>query len=387
MRRVSRRAGFSWFICNGLKKKVTNIGERDGILEKNLYICGVRDTNMARHKHKNPRVKVYFRHKGHYFKLLEAINFGSKSTPELKIKGLAETYMQIKDEQKRFDGNIHEGQWIRLVDGRHQEFTYHKDGSILSEVIQPSGDKEYDNPYGKGERWTPMAEIKTFQPVMVLQIMSMAQYRQVFLEEKHGLINYVVKNDRLFEFTKGQGMLVLVYLKHKDYPLARYCFDDKIYSDVLMKLGESLELCVFIQKQMHPDNVDTMLKNNYVFVDRLDGFEYLDSVLREHIFDRTFVAFWNIIQEGGHYFDVSEKMMQVIESVDPLYKALIGKEAPIDVHKPMLVRRLLDTLDGKYDGYLGLSDEDRLKRVIALYAEMLAEVKGNGGVRDEYGSN
>lgn len=331
---------------------------------------------MAKRKHKNPRVKVYFRHRGHYFRLLEAINFGSKSTPELKIKGLAETYMQIKDDQKRFDGNIHEGQWIRFVDGRHQEFTYHKDGSILSEVVQPSGEKEYYNPYGTGERWTPLAEIKTFQPVMIMQLMSMAQYRQTFIEKKHGLINYEVKNDRLFEFTKGQGMLVLVYLKHKDYPLAKYCFDDKIYSDVLMKLGEDLELCVFIQKQMHPDNVGAMLKNNYMFVDRLDGFEYLDSVLREHIFDRVFVDFWNIIQEGGRYFDVSEKMMQVIESVDPLYDALLAQKALIEVHKPTLVRRLLDTLDGKYEGYLRLPKEDRMKRVIALYAEMMTEMKG-----------
>lgn len=52
MRRVSRRAGFSWFICNGLKKKVTNIGERDGILEKNLYICGVKAAAVSRHRDK-----------------------------------------------------------------------------------------------------------------------------------------------------------------------------------------------------------------------------------------------------------------------------------------------------------------------------------------------
>ena len=332
---------------------------------------------MSRHKHKNHRVHVYFRLRGHFFKLLEAINFGTKKTPELKIKGLTETYMQIKDEQKRFDGQIHLGQWIRFVDGRHQEFTYHKDGSILSEVIQPSG-KEYYNPYGKDERWTPLAEIKTFQPVMVFQILSMAQYRQAFIEEKYGLINYVVKNDRLFEFAKGQGMVVLVYLKHKDYPLAKYCFDDKIYSDVLMKFGENLELCIFIQKQMHPDNAGAMIKNNFIFVDRLDGFKYLDSVLREHIFDRVFVDFLNIVQEGGRYFDVSEKIMQVIESVDPLYEALLAKGALIEVHKPTLVRRLLDTLDGKYDEFLRLSREEKLKCAMGLYlSEMVKK-----GLRD-----
>jgi len=112
---------------------------------------------MARHKHKNPRVNVYFKYKGSYFKLLEAINFGTKTAPELKIKGLTETYMQIKDDQHRFDGQIHEGQLIRFVDGNHLEFTYHKDGSILTEVIQPNAGKEYSNPYGTGERWTPQS--------------------------------------------------------------------------------------------------------------------------------------------------------------------------------------------------------------------------------------
>lgn len=81
---------------------------------------------MSRHKHKNPRAKVYFQYKGRCFRLLEAINFGSKSSPELKIKGLAETYLQTKDDQHRFDGKFHVGQLIRLIDGNHVEFTYHR---------------------------------------------------------------------------------------------------------------------------------------------------------------------------------------------------------------------------------------------------------------------
>ena len=135
---------------------------------------------MARHKHKNPRVNVYFKYKGSYFKLLEAINFGTKTAPELKIKGLTETYMQIKDDQHRFDGQIHEGQLIRFVDGNHLEFTYHKDGSILTEMILSNAGKEYSNPYGTGERWTPIAEVTTYQPVMILQLLSFVIISQSF---------------------------------------------------------------------------------------------------------------------------------------------------------------------------------------------------------------
>jgi len=315
---------------------------------------------------------VYFRYKGRCFRLLEAINFGSKSSPELKIKGLTETYLQTKDDQHRFDGKFHVGQLIRFIDGNHVEFTYHKDGSILSEVLNPTG-KEYFNAYGQGERWTPIAEITTYQPVMIFQILSLVDYRPAFIEDKYGLKNYIVKNERLFEFQRGQGMMVLVYLKHKDFPLAKYCFDDKIYSDVLMKFGENLELCIFIQKQLTPDNAGST-RNNFTFVDRLDGFEYMSSILLQHIFDKTFADFMNVVQEGGRYFDISEKMMQVIESVDPLYDYLLKEKLPIHLHKPELIRRLLDSLEGKYDGYLSMSLEKRLARVLGLYVESMKSV-------------
>ena len=315
---------------------------------------------------------MYFRYKGRCFRLLEAINFGSKSSPELKIKGLTETYLQTKDDQHRFDGKFHVGQLIRFIDGNHVEFTYHKDGSILSEVLNPTG-KEYFNAYGQGERWTPIAEITTYQPVMIFQILSLVDYRPAFIEDKYGLKNYIVKNERLFEFQRGQGMMVLVYLKHKDFPLAKYCFDDKIYSDVLMKFGENLELCIFIQKQLTPDNAGST-RNNFTFVDRLDGFEYMSSILLQHIFDKTFADFMNVVQEGGRYFDISEKMMQVIESVDPLYDYLLKEKLPIHLHKPELIRRLLDSLEGKYDGYLSMSLEKRLARVLGLYVESMKSV-------------
>ena len=328
---------------------------------------------MSRHKHKKPRVKVYFRHKGHLFRLLEAINFGSKSSPELKIKGLTETYMQIKDDQKRFDGNLHEGQLVRFVDGDHMEFTYHKDGAILAETIHPSGEKEHDNVYNEGEVWTPIGEIATFQPVMILLISSLESYHYAFPEEKYGLINYIVRNDKLFELSNGQGVMVLIYIRHKDYPIAKYCFDGRIYSDVLMRFGDQLELCILIQKQKHPDFGGAMIKNEFRFVDKVDGFEYLNRELKDHIFSQTFANFLKPLQEGDCYFDVSEKMIMVIDSVDPLYIALFSKGVLKGVPKSMLVRRLLDTLDGKYDEFLLLSEKDRMKRVIALYAEMLEE--------------
>lgn len=321
---------------------------------------------MARHKHKNPRVKVFFRYRGRCFRLLEAINFGTKTAPELKIKGLAETYMQTKDDQHRFDGHFHVGQLIRFIDGKNVEFTYHKDGSILSEVVMSPGHKEYFNPYGKNEKWTPLSEIDSYQPVMVLQILSLADYRPAFIENKYGLKNYIVKNERLFEFQRGQGMMVLIYLKHKDFPLAKYCFDDMNYSDVLMKFGENLELCIFIQKQLTPDNAGST-RNNFSFVDKLDGFEYLSNVLKNHIFNPRAASFISGIQEGGCYFDVSEQMMRVIESVGKFYVHIQKVGVPNLIQESRLVRMLLDKLDGKYDEYLAMNEDEQMKYVLVQF--------------------
>lgn len=321
---------------------------------------------MAKHRHKKPRVNVLFRYKGHIFKLFEAINFGSKSSPELKIKGLSETYMQIRDDKKRFDGKLHAGQFIRFVDGKYLEFTYHKDGAILVEVIHPSGEKEHDNPYGIGERWTPIADIKTFQPIMMLLISSMTSYHPTVIEEKYGLINYVVKNEHIFEFSKGQGALVLIYLRNKNYPLAKYCFEG-IYSDVLMSLNDNLDLCIMIQKQSGEEGAGSWQMNSFLFLDKLDGFNYLNSVLKDHIFDSAMADFMSAVQEEDLYFDISEEMMQVMESVDPLYEEFKNNGTPVLIHKPTLVRCLLDHLDGNYDEFLKQPKEKRLIRLKGLY--------------------
>jgi len=167
-------------------------------------------------------------------------------------------------------------------------------------------------------------------------------------------------------------MMVLIYLKHKDFPLAKYCFDNMNYSDVLMKFGENLELCIFIQKQLTPDNAGST-RNNFTFVDRLDGYEYMSNILLKHIFDKTFSDFMNIVQKGGRYFDISEKMMQVMESVDPLYNRLLAENMPVQIHKPELIRLLLDKLDGKYDEYLGQTEEERRKYVMILYLSGVME--------------
>ena len=321
----------------------------------------------SRHKHKYPRVKVYFKHKGHYYMLFEAINFGKKDTPELKLKGFTDTYIQIKDDQNRFDGDLHPGQYIRFVDGKHVEFTYHTDGSILNKTVIPSKGNEYSNPYGKDERWTPISEITEFQPVMKLFIRNFASYHPIVPDEMPGLSNYFVKSDRLFDLSECKIAIVLIYLKKKEYPLARYCIDDITYSDVVMNLGEDLELCMLIIKRQDTEEPNPFIGNSFLFIDRLEEYDYLNNALHDHVFYVPFVEFLNVIQKGNKYFNISDQMLYVMRSVDLFYKSLKKSDMAPRVHKYELIRRLYDKLDGKYSRFLKWSEEKQLQYVKKLY--------------------
>lgn len=50
-----------------------------------------------------------------------------------------------------------------------------------------------------------MSEITTYQPVLISQISSIDLYKPAFIDNKYGLKNYVVKNDRMFEIKEGKG--------------------------------------------------------------------------------------------------------------------------------------------------------------------------------------
>ena len=356
-----------WEIIRTIRQFYCNVC--GAILKKKPHVDVANDSKKekSKHKHKLPRVKVYFKHKRRYYMLFEAINIGKKDTPELKLKGFADTYIQIKDDQNRFDGKLHPGQYIRFVDGDHVEFTYHKDGSILNKTVNPSNKNEYSNPYGKDVKWTPINEITVFQPVMKLFIRSFASYHPASLEENQGLTNYIVKSDRLFDLTGGKIAVVLIYLKKKNYPLARYCIDDITYSDVIMNFGEELELCILVLKKPDDKEQDPFIGNSFLFIDRLEEYDNLNKALHDHVFDVPFVEFLEVIQKDNRYFNVSEQMLVAMKPVDLFYKNLEISNVLPRIHKYELIRRLYDKLDGKYGRFVKWSEEKQLRYVEMLY--------------------
>lgn len=79
-----------------------------------------------------------------------------------------------------------------------------------------------------------------------------------------------------------------------------------------------------------------------------------------------------VVQAGDRYFGISEKIMQVIESVDSLYEYLKKENLPLPVHKPTLIRKLLDKLDGNYDEYLRMSESDKEQYLKLLFLACIA---------------
>lgn len=66
---------------------------------------------------------------------------------------------------------------------------------------------------------------------------------------------------------------------------------------------------IMIQKQPGKEGAGSWQMNSFLFLDKLDGFDYLNSVLKDHIFDPAMAEFMSVVQEGDCYFDISEKMM------------------------------------------------------------------------------
>jgi Fe-S oxidoreductase len=60
-------------------------------------------------------------------------------------------------------------------------------------------------------------------------------------------------------------------------------------------------------------------------------------------------------------------MMQVMESVDKFYVHLQKAGIPNWVQEAQLVRMLLDKLDGKYDEYLEMNEDEQMKYALVQF--------------------
>lgn len=131
----------------------------------------------------------------------------------------------------------------------HQvEMSYHKDGSFLHK-LKDSGNIEYFNPYGNGERWTSTTNIRDFQPIFNIAIRRMEIYNTScdfpILKSKEAV--YICEIEELFE--KEGTYFLVCYIRNKKFPVNRFT-NSNSYSDVIVSLNKELDLCIFIQRQL-----------------------------------------------------------------------------------------------------------------------------------------
>lgn len=138
--------------------------------------------------------------------LFRILNIG-KQTDELKFQFIesdhhsAVTYSEDKIYHSKSD-----------ILATYAEISYHNDGTLLHKFPKPFGESEikYINPYGMGERCTPLYDINEWESVIRLTI------------EKYSLCHRIDEPDCLVEnqsIFNGDPFVCVIYLGHMNYAL------------------------------------------------------------------------------------------------------------------------------------------------------------------------
>lgn len=298
------------------------------------------------------RLNVYFEMEGLPYLLFHVVNIGTKDNPDFKFSGFSDFYINYRSEENGEDdkGFLTEEEMEKSTFHNNIEFTYHKDGSFLSKNMDfEKKSKRYHNPYGTGERWTPINEIHGIQPVISIAIRRMDIYHPTRIEkESEKVHNYICRNSDLFE-RNGQ-YLVAVYLKEKGKTVA--CFTtEQGYSDILCSINDKLDLCMLFQRHGYPEAkpyytesfggvwITPYLNNSITFCNKDTSIDEMNDKMK-NVFDPAFSEFIKIMGEG-HIVNLSEDKMKIIDIVDRVYSPINNGT---NMTKPLFIKNLIDSI-------------------------------------------
>ena len=298
------------------------------------------------------RLNVYFEMEGLPYLLFRVVNIGTKDNPDFKFSGFSDFYINYRSEDNGEDdkGFLTEEEMDKSTFHNNIEFTYHKDGSFLSKNMDfEEKSKRYHNPYGAGERWTPINEIHGIQPVISIAIRRMDIYHPTRIEEGSEKVhNYICRNSDLFE-RNGQ-YLVAIYLKEKRKKVA--CFTTaQGYSDILCGINDKLDLCMLFQRHGYPEAkpyytkyfggvwITPYLNNSITFCNKDTSIDEMNDKMK-NVFDPSFSEFVRIMGEG-HIVNLSEDKLKIIDIVDKFYSPINNGT---NMTKPLFIKYLLDSV-------------------------------------------
>lgn len=297
-------------------------------------------------------LKVYFKMDGRCYGLFNVIQMGKDGIVDLKITDYYSNVIIVSKKYNDENGFLTEEEMEKSRLIQHAEMSYHKDGSFLHKMMD--GDKpEYSNPYGQGERWTTTNSIKDFQPIMNIAIRRMGIYNKSSLEPiiKSKELSYVCENDDLFE--KNGTYLVILYIRNAKLPINCYT-SIQLYSDVLAKLNEELDLCIFIQRHQYPkpkpyyskiwNCMVTPYSNNSInFCNKESSKDEMMDKFHNTIFNANFHYFLSCMTDDK-FINLSEDKLLLIDEVDIFYK---GHEGKMPVNKPTFIKLILKYLGNR----------------------------------------
>lgn len=318
-----------------------------------------------------------------YYLLFRTINIGTENEPDLKFSGFADYFIISNNNSREEKTYLDEGDLDNSIQYDKVEMTYHNDGSFLHKLPNYfDKNKIYHNPYGTGERWTPINYIKDFQPILNIGIRRMCIYRPKKREtETTKVKNYTCENDDLFE---RQGTyLVVVYAKNNQMPICRYTTKD-VYSDVLCSLNEKLDLCIMIQRHHYPNPPEyyspkfkNYIKpypvNSFSFCNREESKNEIFSSFKDNIFDKTFSEYL-LMMNGGTLEKFTEEKLLLIDQIDAFYSHF---QKPLFIRKPAFIRFVLETLGNNIKEFNTFSDAEKHNILSTLLQELKSKMEQN----------
>lgn len=320
---------------------------------------------------KRDRLNVYFEMDGRPYLLFHVVNIGTKDTPDFKFSGFSD-YVIVNDEPTSLskDGVMSEDDFAKSFFSKRSELTYHKDGSMLKKTPDNPSGKIYTNPHGRDVRWTPPSEVKSIQPVFYICIRRIDTYTPSSLESKDKVVNYVCKNEDLFN---EQGTyFVLFFLKKKNINIAQYTTPDS-YCDIIFSGCKDIDLCIIIARHSYPKPQPRQSKyfghaiitpyamNSYNFCKKYDTF---DSLLGKEVAESVKkINQYMLTLVGSEFCRIKKEEVQIIELSEKLYDIVFQR---YDVSKALLVRAVL--LAYEYVVYKSNSIQDRKDSISTFFS-------------------
>lgn len=298
------------------------------------------------HMKKEKEIRVYFQIKEQYFQLFNALYFITDGLPEFKFSGFSD-FVIVNDEPTSLSENgvMNEDDFAKSFFSKRSELTYHKDGSMLKKTPDNPSGKVYTNPYGKDVRWTPPCDVKNVQPVFYICIRRVDIYKPSSLENKKNIVNYICKNEDLFN--ESGTYLVLLFLKNKILDIARFTTPDS-YSDIILGGVKDIDLCISIIRHSYPKPhayqsnyfghaiITPYAMNSYNFCKKYDT---LESFLGKEITDyMKNTNQYMLTLVGSEFRRINKEEMLIIELSEKLYEKVFQKDA---VSKALIVRAFL----------------------------------------------